>query len=56
MSIVDWLRKGLGYVLLTMGVSRPTTKPVVRPVFPSEAGDRSAGTSAPDHEGPLPPR
>jgi len=26
MSVVDWLRKGLGYVLLTMGVSRPAPK------------------------------
>ena len=26
MRIVDWLRKGLGYVLLSMGVSRPTAK------------------------------
>jgi len=27
MSIVDWLRKGFGYVLLSMGVSRPGAKP-----------------------------
>lgn len=26
MSVFDWLRKGFGYVLLTMGVSRPTPK------------------------------
>jgi hypothetical protein len=27
MSIFDWLRKGFGYVLLTMGVSRPAPQP-----------------------------
>ena len=27
MSVVDWLRKGFGYVLLSMGVSRPAARP-----------------------------
>jgi hypothetical protein len=27
MSFIDLLRKGFGYVLLSMGVSRPTPKP-----------------------------
>jgi hypothetical protein len=26
MTLIDWLRKGFGYVLLSMGVSRPTPK------------------------------
>jgi hypothetical protein len=27
MKFLDWLRKGFGYVLLSMGVSRPAPKP-----------------------------
>jgi hypothetical protein len=27
MSVLDWLRKGFGYVLLSMGVSRPEPRP-----------------------------
>ncbi len=27
MKLTDWLRKGFGYVLLSMGVSRPTAAP-----------------------------
>lgn len=27
MILADWLRKGFGYVLLSMGVSRPAPKP-----------------------------
>ncbi len=27
MNVMDWLRKGFGYVLLSMGVSRPAPKP-----------------------------
>jgi hypothetical protein len=27
MSVLDWIRKGFGYMLLTMGVSRPAPKP-----------------------------
>jgi len=27
MSVLDLLKKGFGYVLLSMGVSRPTPKP-----------------------------
>jgi hypothetical protein len=30
MSFIDLLRKGFGYVLLSMGVSRPGTKPAPR--------------------------
>ena len=34
MSVVDVLRKGLGYVLMSMGVSspKPKPKPVEKPV------------------------
>jgi len=31
MSVIDLLRKGFGYVLLSMGVSRPAAKAVPRP-------------------------
>jgi hypothetical protein len=31
MKIFELLKKGFGYVLLSMGVSRPTPKPEVRP-------------------------
>jgi len=33
MSVLDLLKKGFGYVLLSMGVSRPTPKqkPVAKP-------------------------
>jgi hypothetical protein len=31
MSVMDWLRKGFGYLLLSMGVSRPGTKPAPKP-------------------------
>jgi hypothetical protein len=27
MNVMDWIRKGFGYVLLSMGVSRPKPKP-----------------------------
>jgi hypothetical protein len=27
MKVMDWLRKGFGFVLLSMGVSRPAPKP-----------------------------
>jgi len=26
MNVMDWFRKGFGYVLLSMGVSRPSAK------------------------------
>ena len=31
MSLIDTIRKGLGYVLLSMGVSRPGTKAAPKP-------------------------
>jgi hypothetical protein len=31
MSVLDLLRKGFGYVLLSMGVSRPAPKPKPEP-------------------------
>jgi hypothetical protein len=37
MSIMNWLRKGFGYVLLSMGVSRPAPKPMPKP------GSKSGG-------------
>lgn len=42
MSVFDWLRKGFGYVLLSMGVSRPAQKP--KPLAPATGGgsDQSA--------------
>jgi len=27
MRLIEWMRKGFGYVLLSMGVSRPAPKP-----------------------------
>jgi hypothetical protein len=44
MILSDWLRKGFGYVLLTMGVSRPApkqkpeAKPEAKPESKSETG------------------
>ncbi len=49
MSMLDWLRKGFGYVLLTMGVSRPGTKP--RPTT-SESGPGSAAPNRNLNSGP----
>ncbi len=31
MSVLDHLKKGFGYVLLSMGVSRPKPKPAEKP-------------------------
>lgn len=31
MSLFDQLKKGFGYVLLSMGVSRPASKPAEKP-------------------------
>jgi hypothetical protein len=31
MSMLDLLKKGFGYVLMSMGVSSPTRKPVQKP-------------------------
>jgi len=36
MSLVDWLRKGFGYVLLSMGVSRPAARPKSKPTSNSD--------------------
>jgi hypothetical protein len=41
MSLVDWLRKGFGYVLLSMGVSRPAPKP--KPASKPEQKPESEG-------------
>lgn len=40
MSFSDWLRKGFGYVLLSMGVSRPAPKqkPEASPEAKPETG------------------
>jgi len=39
MSMVDMLRKGLGYLLMSMGVSSPTPKkPVAKPAPKPEQG------------------
>lgn len=43
MNVMDWLRKGLGYVLLSMGVSRPAPKP--RPASKPESKPESGGQS-----------
>ena len=50
MSFVDWLRKGFGYVLLSMGVSRPAAKPVPRPRQESKPTPDSDAVPAPDRE------
>jgi hypothetical protein len=48
MSLVDWLRKGFGYALLSMGVSRPAarqkSKPDAEPA--PKAGDSSGNQSS----------
>jgi len=36
MSVLDLLRKGFGYFLLSMGVSRPAPKPETKPVSKPE--------------------
>jgi hypothetical protein len=43
MKVMDWLRKGFGYVLLSMGVSRPAPKPrpASKPASKSESGGQS---------------
>jgi hypothetical protein len=38
MGILDLLRKGFGYVLLSMGVSRPAPKPKPEPKPEPKAG------------------
>ena len=47
MSFVDWLRKGFGYVLLSMGVSRPAAKAVPRPRQESKPTPESDAVPAP---------
>jgi hypothetical protein len=43
MIFSDWLRKGFGYVLLSMGVSRPAPKPKpeAKPAPKPESGKQS---------------
>ena len=52
MSALDVLRKGFGYVLMSMGVSSPTPKkqaqkpadkPETKPDLGSDSGSKSAG-------------
>jgi hypothetical protein len=50
MSLLDWFRKGLGYVLLTMGVSRPAPRP--RPAPP----DGETAHPAPKQDSTSPPQ
>jgi len=45
MKLLELLRKGFGYVLLSMGVSRPAPKPRPQSVKPD------AGPVNPKHEG-----
>ena len=46
MSLLDTLRKGFGYVLLSMGVSRPAPKPKSPPKTNPETNPES--TTNPD--------
>jgi hypothetical protein len=41
MSVLDLLRKGFGYVLLSMGVSRPQPKPKPSKESKPESGPKS---------------
>ena len=45
MSVLDLLRKGFGYVLLSMGVSRPAPKP--KPAAKPAAEARTEHKTAP---------
>jgi hypothetical protein len=47
MSVIDLLRKGFGYVLLSMGVSRPAAKAVPRPRQESKPTPNSDAVPAP---------
>jgi len=49
MGIFDQIRKGFGYVLLSMGVSRPTPKP--RPQVKPESPYNKEGVSKPPSNG-----
>jgi hypothetical protein len=46
MSVLDLLRKGFGYVLLSMGVSRPQSKPTSAPRT-KPASDPAPGAKEP---------
>jgi hypothetical protein len=42
MSVMDFLRKGFGYVLMSMGVSRPAPKkPAPKPAAKPDQGSNS---------------
>jgi hypothetical protein len=47
MSVIDLLRKGFGYVLLSMGVSRPAAKAAPRPRPESRPTPDSGAEPAP---------
>jgi hypothetical protein len=47
MSVIDLLRKGFGYVLLSMGVSRPAAKAAPRPRQESKPMPNSGAEPAP---------
>jgi hypothetical protein len=47
-SFVDWLRKGFGFVLLSMGVSRPAAKSASGPRLKSKPTPKSDAEPAPD--------
>jgi len=47
MSVIDLLRKGFGYVLLSMGVSRPAAKAVPMPRQESKPTPNSDAEPAP---------
>ncbi len=49
MNVVDWLRKSFGYVLLSMGVSRPAPKP--RPRSKPESPYNKEGSTKPPADG-----
>jgi hypothetical protein len=42
MSMLDLLKKGFGYVLMSMGVSSPTLKPAPRPKAASAPESKKA--------------
>jgi len=48
MSLSDLIRKGFGYVLLSMGVSRPAPKPKPRPQSNPEPPYNKEGSHPPD--------
>ena len=54
MSLLEALRKGFGYVLLSMGVSRPQEKPKSSAQKPSAPSAKS-GTPHPSPVSPQPP-